>query len=278
MKNLDKKVYAIWSPKAGVGKSFLAAHLAKLSSQDGYLTGVIDFNRQSPSLPSILDIHPPNEKSLKEALLTDKDSDVIINFHNNDKKDKNIFCLALNYNNKVDELNELEDDKVLRLLELARPKFNILFLDLPTSYYELTSYESWKYADKIIVVIDNDYNSIVALKGYLKQFSEINIPLSKLVLIINKNLGILDFNEVKEISGLHVTAKIPFYKHVIKDLNEGKTVFENGGSYKDKKIIKGVNEVYNAITNEKIKQEQSTNAKKGFSLFKKKDKVAEETQ
>ncbi|KAB3534065.1 hypothetical protein F8154_09875 [Alkaliphilus pronyensis] len=264
MIGIDKKVYAIWSPKAGVGKSFLTAHLAKASSLKGNFTGVIDFNRQTSSLPAILDIDIPANKSLKEALLTERDTDVIINYHVNDKKDKNLFCLALNNTNKVDELNELEDIKIIRLLQLSRPKFNILFLDLPSSYYELTSYESWKYADKIIVVIDNDYNTLIALKGYLVQFSELNIPLNKLVLIVNKDIGLLHEDEVFQITGLQVKSKIPFSKQVVKDMNNGKTVYENGGGIKDTKIIRGVNKTYQIITSEENFKEKSSN--KGFLL------------
>ena len=247
MDTIDKKVYAVWSPKGGVGKTLITAHLAKLSTVKGLLTGVIDLNRQTASIPAALDIRLPSEKSLREALFTEHDSDVITNFHNNEKNNRLLFCVGLNINNKVDDLFEVTDTQILRLLEISKTKFNILFLDLPTSYFELTSYESLKFADKIIVIIDNDYNSVVALKAYLKFLEEINIPLQNILLVINKDMGLLSEKEILEMCNLSVCAIVPFNKHLVKDMNEGKTVFDNGGSYNDRKTINSIEKIFKVL-------------------------------
>lgn len=271
MGTIDKKVYAIWSPKGGVGKTFITSHLAKYASTKGLLTGVIDFNRQAPSTAAALNIRLPREKSLKEALYTERESDVITNFHNNEK-DKDLFCTGLNVNNDVDDLFEVTDHQIIKLLEIAKSKFNILLLDLPTSYLELTSYESWKHADKIVVVIDNDYNTIVALKSYIKFLKEVNIPLNNLIVVINKDMGLLSGQEVEEMCGLPVSVTIPFYKQIVKDMNEGKTVFETGGSFKDRKIIQGIQKLYSLLTNngDKVRSESKSLFKIGKLIGNKK--------
>jgi|GEM_PF-4031629 len=246
MEAIDNKVFAVWSPKGGVGKTFIAAHLAKYSASKRLLTGVIDFNRQTPSITTSLEIKLPREKSLKEALFTERDTDVIVNFQNH-HRDHNLFCLALNMINKVDDLLEVTDLQVLRLLQIAKNKFNILFLDLPTSYFELTSYEGLKFADKIIVVIDNDYNSILALKQYLRLFTEINIAHSNIILVVNKNMNLISEEEILKLCSIPIRAIFPFNKHLIRDMNEGKTVFENGGGLKDRRLIKGIEDIFSLL-------------------------------
>lgn len=250
MNALDKKVYAVWSPKGGVGKTFIAAHLAKLSASKGFLTGVIDFNRQSPSTTAALDIKLPREKSLREALYCENDNEVISNFHNNEKKERFLFCTGLNINNKVDDLYEVTDLQIVRLIEIARNKFNILFLDLPSSYFELTSYESLKVADRIVIVIDNDYNSIVALQGYLNFLSEVNIPKNRFHLVLNKDMGIISEKEIEKLCGISVSATIPFNRHLVKDMNEGRTIFENGGGIKDRWATKSILKIFELLIDE----------------------------
>ena len=262
MEAIDNKVFAIWSPKGGVGKTFIAGHLAKYAASKKLLTGVIDFNRQTPSITTSLDIKLPREKSLKEALFTERDTDVIVNFQNH-QRNNNLFCLALNMTNKVDDLLEVTDQQVLRLLQIAKNKFNILFLDLPTSYFELTSYEGLKFADKIIIVIDNDYNSVLALKQYLKFFSEINIALNNLILVMNKNMNLISEEEILKLCGIPIRVTFPFNKQLIRDMNEGKTVYQNGGGLKDYKLIRGIEDIFALL----IMDTQDTNKERPSILL-----------
>lgn len=271
MIDMDKRVFAIWSPKAGVGKTLIAAHLARYAASKKLLTGVIDLNRQSPSIPAALDIKLPREKSLKEALYTERDSEVITNFHNNPKSNENLFCLALNLNNKIDDLFEVTDLQISRLLQISKNKFNLLLLDLPTSYFELTSYEGLKFADKIIAVIDNDYNTLVALKGYLNFFTEINIPHKDIILVMNKDMGLLSGEEVYKVCNMPIAAVIPYSKHFVKDMNEGKSVFDNGGSIRDQRLIRSIADIFKQLTieeNHKDKGQDKSTFKMRFYLRK----------
>lgn len=250
---IDKKVYALWSPKPGTGTSFLTANLGKYSSMQGYLTGVIDLNRQYSSLPHILNLNTHKDKSLRNALFTDNDREVITNFEENERQQKYLFSLGLNPNDSIDDLHELEKGHIERLFKISKEKFNVLFLDLPTSYIEYTSYIGWFFAEKIIIVIDNDINSVFALRKYLKQFDELNIKKDKLILVINKDIGILEEKDIEMITGLKVKSSIPFSKHIIKDSNEGKTIFDAGGNFKDKYIQKQIKFIFEQLIKEEVK-------------------------
>lgn len=252
---IDKKVYALWSPKPGTGTSFLTANLAKYSAVKGNLTGSIDLNRQYSSLPQLLNIENKKEKSLTNAFFTDNDRDVITNFDENEKEQKYLFVLGLSPNDKVDSLHELEKGHIERLLKIAKEKFNILFLDLPTSYLEYTSYVSWFFAEKIVVVIDNDINSLFSLRKYMKQFEELNIKKDKFILVVNKDIGIMEKKDIEMITGVSPKSFIPFSKHVIKDCNEGKTIFDAGGSIKDKAIQKEIKKIYDELLEERNNEE-----------------------
>ncbi|SKC78775.1 AAA family ATPase [Maledivibacter halophilus] len=249
---IDKRVFALWSPKPGTGTSFLTANLGKYSSMEGYLTGVIDLNRQYSSLPHILNIHPQKNKSLRNALFTDNDRDVIINFQENEKNQKYLFVLGLNPGDSVDDLHELERKDIERLYQIAKEKFNIVFLDLPTSYIEYTSYIGWFFAEKIIVVIDNDINSLFALRKYLKQFEELNIKKDKLILVVNKDIGIISKKDIKLITGLDVKSIIPFSKHIVMDSNEGKTIFDAGGNFKDRYIQNQIKYIFEELIEKEV--------------------------
>lgn len=263
---IDKRVFAVWSPKPGSGTSFLTANLARYSAMQGYLTGAIDFNRQYSSLPHLLNIKLEKDKSLKNALFADSDRDVIINFHENDKEQKYLFALGLNPSDKVDSLHELQQKHIERLLEISREKFNILFLDLPTSYIEYTSYIGWFYAEKIIIVIDNDMNSLFALKKYLRQFDELNIRKDKLILIVNKDIGVMGMKDIETITNIKPVGFIPFSRHIIKDMNEGKTIFDAGGSLKDRVIQKQITNLYQILLKEDS-NEEGVNIKKSIFSF-----------
>lgn len=268
---IDKRVFAVWSPKPGIGTSYLAANLAKYSAMQGNLTGAIDFNRQYSSLPNLVNIELTKDKSLRNAMFTDNDKDVIINFHENEKEQKYLFALGLNPNDKVDSLHELERINIERLLKISKEKFNIMFLDLPTSYIEYTSYIGWFFAEKIVVVIDNDINSLFALRKYLNQFDELNISKDKLILVVNKDFGVIESRDIESITGLKPKSIIPFNKHIIKDSNEGKTIFDAGGSIKDKTIKKQIISIFNELVKQEISEEVK-NKKGVFSFFSKNKK------
>lgn len=269
---IDKRIFAVWSPKPGTGKSFLTASLGKYSAMQGYLTGTVDFNRQYSSLPHLLNIKLEKEKSLKNALLADSERDVIINFHENEKDQKYLFTLGFNPNDKIDSLHELERNHIERLLKIAREKFNILLLDLPTSYIEYTSYIGWFYAEKIIIIIDNDMNSLFALRKYLKQFHELNIRKSKLLLVVNKDIGVIETKDIEAITSMKPMGFIPFSKHIIKDMNEGKTIFDTGGSLKDRAIQKQIRNLFEAILKEELSGNAVNVKRSMFSSIKTKQK------
>ncbi|MCT4563778.1 MAG: hypothetical protein N4A68_05595 [Maledivibacter sp.] len=263
---IDKKVFAVWSPKSGTGTSFLTAALAKYSAMQGYLTGAIDFNRQYSSLPHLLNIKLDKDKSLKNALFTDNDRDVIVNFHENNREQKYLFVLGLNPSDKVDSLHELQQNHIERLLKISREKFNLLFIDLPTSYIEFTSYIGWFYAEKIVIVIDNDINSLFALKKYLRQFDELNIKKDKLVLIVNKDIGIMDLKDIESITNIKPVGFIPFSRNVIKDMNEGKTIFDAGGNIKDRVVQRQIKNLHEVLLREDT-DEEVVNINRKFLSF-----------
>lgn len=272
---IDKRVFAVWSPKPGTGTSFLTANLAKYSAMQGNLTGAIDLNRQYSSLLHLLNIDLTKNKSLRNALFSDSEREIITNFHENEKEQKYLFALGLNPNDKVDGIHELERKHIERLLKISKEKFNILFLDLPTSYMEFTSYVGWFFAEKIIVVIDNDVNTLFALRKYLEQFDELNLRKDKFFIVVNKDIGVIEKRDVESITGLKQISIIPFSKHIIKDMNEGRTIFDAGGSFKDRFIQKQIKIIYEGLIMQGYKEE--INSKKSRFPFMRKFSKENET-
>lgn len=242
---IDKKVIGVWSPKGGCGKSFIATNIGAYCASKGCLTGIIEVDRQHSSDTSILNIDMPKGKSLRNSIYSEEEMKMVKNFHENPRKHRDLFLLALNLDDKVDDLHSISKESINRLYNYCRERFNLLIIDMPSSYLEYTSYLGWYFVDELFVVIDNDINSVYALRKYLKQFQELNIDIGKISLIVNKNIGVIDKKAIELMTNLKVYATIPFSKKIISDMNNSKTIFQSYGTLIDwriKKVLKGVGE------------------------------------
>lgn len=258
MKRNDKKVIAFWSPVSHTGKSFIASNIATKLSDEDFFVGVIDLNKQFSSLPVLLDLEIPKEKSLLNAFNANNEAEMLKNFVKH--PDRDLYLLALNIDNKIDELHKLVPSKINNLISICREKFDVLLVDLPSSYIELTSYEVLKnHSENTVVVFDNDINTVTAYKKYVEFFKEVNISTNDFSYVMNKDDGLIDIKEIEEQLGIEIEFIIPNKKFITKSTNEGKPIMEIVPSSRaEKNVVKNLKNLTNTLVYEKELAKEKT--------------------
>lgn len=240
------KTISFWSPKPGTGVSTIASAIAFQGVQSGKFTGIIELSRQYSSLPWIMGMPIPEDKSLYNAMLSQEESEIMRNFVR--YKDKDLYLMALNRLNDAADLHDLNVDQVDTLLETCKEKFDWLVLDLPSSYLEATSFQAIKYhSDIVVVVLDNNVTTLAAWKVYEQLFQDTSISLSKFIFVMNKDIGLIDTIEVKEKTGIEICCKIPELSQIIKFGNEGTSLDFIPSSFKERAFHNGISKLNTTI-------------------------------
>lgn len=247
----------IWSPKGGCGKSFIAASLGVCLDKKGVVTGLLEAHRQHSSLPNVLNVDIPINKGLKEMIY--EDSTNIKDFFSNDvKRYKNLSIMGLSKENKIDDLHRLSEKQIEDLYIKCKEAFQVLIIELPSSYVEFTSYIGWFFVKRLLVVVDNDINSIMALRKYVFLFKELGIDINNIYLIVNKDMGAIELKAIELLTGLKIGTVVPFSKRVISDMNNGQTIFKTKGTFGDFRIKKAIENLARVVMLEDMKDEIST--------------------
>lgn len=285
-KNILNKVTMVTSPISNSGKTTIANNLAYMFAKKGYVTCVIEFNRQVGTSPYLNDVTDTNvEKSLKTAIEA-SDEKAIVNSFIQSKHNECLFTLSLRQNNQVTDLYKFGQEQIEKIIKIARNNFDKVFIDVPMDYLDNSTHASINsYPDQIYLVMDDNIVSWHKLKLYDLFFQQIDVKnkLIRINCIINKSFGLIpnqfidmlkkDF-KVLSFSELY---EIPFIAEMIKANNEGQLLADIVPSNKKEKKLR---ETFNKICEEIEKgKNQTVKEKKRINLrFKKKEKIEENTE
>lgn len=257
MIRISHKVNMITSPKGGEGKSTIAAYTAVQFAKAGYLVGLIEVDRYFGSVMDILGFGDKvggeiKGRSLKGAINTDSDTGVLHSFIPHPKhKDLYTLSLTLDKESKIDDLTRFPEASVKNIIKVARSKFDIVFIDCPSTYIEpgfLAPIDMG--VDRLIYVIDNDITKLAGAKLYDQFFYENAVSFGDVMVVINKDLGVLEDATIKAIGKDMAVIKmdkiftIPYYKRIIEAKNDGDIIIDatpsNGQEKALQKAITGI--------------------------------------
>lgn len=283
-KNILNKVTMITSPVHNSGKTTIANNLAYLFAKRGYVTCVIEFNRQVGTSPYLNDVTDVNiEKSLKTAIEA-SDEKAVVNSFIQSKHNECLFTLSLRQNNQVTELYKFGQEQIEKIIKIARSNFDKVFIDAPMDYLDNSTHAALNsYPDQIYLVMDDNIASWHRLKLYDLFFQQIDVKnkFTRMSCIINKSFGLIPSNFIDtlrkdfKVLNFKETYEIPFITEIIKANNEGQLLADIVPSNKkEKKLHKTFNDISKAIEEGKS---QIVKEKKQFKSFFKKRKKDEET-
>ncbi|MCT4564977.1 MAG: hypothetical protein N4A68_11795 [Maledivibacter sp.] len=282
-KKIFNKVTLITSPRGRIGTTTIANNLGYIFAKEGYLTAVIELNRQCGSSPYLNFINNDNtDKSLKTAMESYDEEEIIKNFMQSKHHD-GLFTLSLRQHDELHSLYKFSSDQIQRIIKVARKKFDKVFIDSGMCYVDNGFIASLNiHPDQIIQILDEDIVSWHKLKLYEDFIKNTNMKtFSNVITIINKHQDLLSDKLVVELKRemkilrLDRVYTIPYLKRIIKANNEGELLADIIPVTKnEKRFVKTLKSLYEEISNpntEKESKEISKNSKGlSFNLFSKK--------
>ncbi len=227
-KVVNPQTVVVWSPKGGVGKTFLATNLAcaaAMSTQgeaclcdlDLY-SGDVSVHLDLTGGPTLTDLVPGLRSLRPEAL------DKYVQRHSASKL--NVLCGP-----KRPELSDLVTTEHVRLLlELARRRWGLVFLDTPPDITSDVVGECIDAASKVIIVVTQDIAALRQCKMAIDILQKLGIQHDTVCAVLNLAVkdSLLPEQKIQEFLGVDLVGVIPQdRKAVERSVYEGKPVVLN---------------------------------------------------
>ena len=217
------KIIAIMSPKGGVGKTFIASTLGLCLAKLGYHTLIIDTNVYAANLSIYMGlIHTPT--TFNEMIKFNLPPENAIY-----KFNSSLDILPATTKVEIEDLSF--GLKTFRnfLFKISN-KYDYIVLDTEPGFTK-NNEVIMNSADKTFLVATPDIPTLMTTHKMLLLLRKINAP--EVSLVINKALNEyyeLKDQEIKEIMGINISAKIPFDKRVIRAVSL-RTPLEKGRTF-----------------------------------------------
>lgn len=213
------QVVPVYSKKGGTGKSTIAKEVAnifanlslprKISDKEKLDVCLLDLSFEQGDLRTMLGITNPNPNLYMfiDAIVTRMESgiplekiyfsapEVKTNFCTSLKNsDLKLICISQTDIPKklVDRILAFQDEELLskiirKIIKILKEAFNILIVDMPSSYNDITELV-FRQATKIIYVLEPDLTSLDNLKTFLSSTKERCFVANKLIPVLNKDV------------------------------------------------------------------------------------------
>lgn len=177
-------IVSILGSNGGVGSTSIAIHLAagigELLSGQGKIA-LVDLDLQSGNVADYLAL--PEAGSVAELLQARErlDDDLLRSVERSAQGKLAVFAAP----DRIEPIEGVETDQVLRVLALMRQHYAGLVLDLPPSWTNW-SLSAVSMSDLIIMVVELNVNSLRQAKRQLRLFDEVGIDPAKVAVLVNR--------------------------------------------------------------------------------------------
>jgi len=160
-------VIAVSSCKGGVGKSTVAAHLARAIQREGYAVGLLDVDIYGPSLPTLMEVRQPEvlmRQQLIQPVAVDGLLTMSLGYMMGDKPAVMRGPMVSNYTTQI-------------LKQTDWGKLDYLIIDMPpgTGDIQLTLVQQAALDGAIIVTTPHQLSLVDVARGIL-MFETVNVP------------------------------------------------------------------------------------------------------
>lgn len=241
--NLEGKVFTVFSTKGGTGKTFVSTNLAvALKKSTGKKVALFDLDMDYGG--DAIALNTPVKYSMANVIneIRNIDEDLIESYML--PHESGVKILAANpepgYNEYV---NSDHIDLILRTLQSA---YDYVVVDMPGRFMETVN-PAFTLANTVLLVTNPEILTLKNIKASLLVFKELNYPLSKLRIVLNKsNNNGISRKDVESTLGFEVFCEIADdVKGARQSQNEGKPYVL---SYPRNATTAGFTNLVNALT------------------------------
>jgi MinD-like ATPase involved in chromosome partitioning or flagellar assembly len=202
----DASVYALYAPKGGVGKTTLAVNLAVvLSERRRNRVLLIDADLQFGGIASALDLNENGVGPALNAFLAEGDWNLarrsLIEFTEGDSA---VDVLPAPHNPW--EAERIPQGAVRNLIEMARPNYDRILVDVHSSYNNATM-ETLDIADGILLIITPEAAVVRNARGFLHMIDPLGY-LAKVSLVVNRYGDGLTLEQIRNQLGIEVQGTV----------------------------------------------------------------------
>jgi MinD-like ATPase involved in chromosome partitioning or flagellar assembly len=264
-------VIAVWG-KNGSGRSTVAVNLAVYLAKKGNLVGLVGANKAYGSVQYYLGIDIPEEKSLKNALET-IDQDDLVQFFVQHPKVKDLFVMGLSNTDNCLKLRSIKEDAGKRLLLNTKDKFDYYIIDCTETFTDTLTTIGCQYADVVLEVIKPTIQAAAFRISQEELLESIRLK-HKIVSVASCNKDLIKLSDFEHRAKLRFSAVLPYSRNVESSENTAEPIALVGPSSRaDKEFIKGIAKIADLIENRGFKSEEknednSTEKKKGITFIK----------
>jgi MinD-like ATPase involved in chromosome partitioning or flagellar assembly len=205
--SLPRGVYSIYSPKGGVGKTTVATNMAvAIANQTQARVCLVDFDIFFGNVASLLKLN--SNRSVLDWIHTPEQMDEGMVFDCLIQHHSGLWILPAPV--KAIEEEFITAEIAEKILAHLRMYFDIVFVDLGPVFRDSTVI-AFQHSERILMVSDLDRMTLTDTIDMATEFEAMNIPLSKVQLILNNVSGSEGINSkrVKEAIPYPVIGSIP---------------------------------------------------------------------
>ncbi len=210
--NETGQIVALSSGKGGVGKSFLACHLAALLGRFSQAkVALVDLNLHLASLTTLLNIpsdHSPKTISDLLTVIDEIDSQVLGSVLYKHAEGFDVLLAPESF----EETRKLDPEHIETILESLRGQFDLVLVDVGTPLSEVCL-KALDKATTILILTTLDVPAIQSNLHLLKVFRDIGISEQKVKAVINR----IDSRFALDISSLQRILPLPILGEIVED-------------------------------------------------------------
>ena len=228
---LVAQTIVVWSPKGGVGKTFLATNLACAAAvATGGQAALLDLDLYSGDASVHLDLL--DGPTITEALtaLGDMRPDVLDKYsHRHEPSRLNVIASP-----RRPELSDLVTTEHVRtVLALAAKRWALVYVDTPPDITSDVVGECIDAASKIVLVVTQDVATLRQSKVAIDIFEKLGLPRDSVAVVVNRcsKESLMPVAKVQEFLGAEIVGVIPDERRAVeRSVFEGKPVVLSGKS------------------------------------------------
>ena len=225
----DRRVFTVFSPKGGTGKSVIAANLAVALAAEGVRTLLLDLQLEFGDAALMLGSDP--EKTIYDLALApgELDTDKLAGYAIRHASGLDVLAAPL----RPEQAELVTDAKVARILEVARDSYAAVVVDTPASFHStlLTALDS---TDRLLLVCELDMTTLKNVRVTLETLKLLAFPAERISLVLNQASPsrAMKRSELEAALGSKIRFEVPYDAGVPVAVSHGKPiVLERGGAF-----------------------------------------------
>lgn len=232
----DSKVFAVSSPKGGVGRTVVTINLAVTFAKMGKKVAIIDGNLQFGEVAMYCNLKP--KKTIYEWVKegSGKNNYSIIQYMTNCEYDISILAAP----QRPEFFEGISEQHIKDAIEETKKVFDIVLIDMPT-YLSDIHLRCLDLANEILLLTTNELSVLRLSQLYLETLETINLK-DKVKLILNQYQKgqSIEVKKIEEIFGMDIYHTLPEQsKIVLESINAGYPfILSNSRSHIGKSVLK----------------------------------------